>query len=151
CSRLRNAFPGCGLFAIEAKGEALGAAAGFDEFGEGRFVGRVAVGDEVLVKLRAAAVGDDVLADDDGVAGKRLGFVPRYGNERRDALGKCAAAIVIESAGIPDRFARRKRTKAGVEVIEMRVDQLERDYFAVQKLADELLAADIAANAVAGD
>src|SRR5262245_10467339 len=68
----RSCLPGSSFFAVQAQREALGAAAGFNEFGEGRFVRRVAAVFQVVVQLWATSVGDNMLADDDGVTSKRL-------------------------------------------------------------------------------
>ena len=61
------------FFAVQSQRQALRAAAGFDEFRQRRFDRLVAARRQVGVQLRAAGVGDDVLADDDRVAGERAG------------------------------------------------------------------------------
>ena len=87
---------------------------------------RVAAAGQVAVQLRAAGVGDDVLADDDRVAGERVGLFGCNRNQLGDPLGERPAAVVVERAGIPDRLARRKRAEARIEVIVVLVDQLQR-------------------------
>ena len=61
------------------------------------------------------------------------------------------AAVFVERAGIVQRQVGRQRAEARIEVIETRVDQLERQDLDAQPLADPLVAAHIAAKAVAGD
>src|SRR5262245_4964163 len=121
----RACFPGRGFFAVEPQREALGAAAGFDEFGQRRFVRRVAALPQVAMKLRTPRVGDDVASNNDRIASERLGLFGGDRDQRLDPLGQSATTVIVERAGIPDRLAGRERTEARVEVIVMLVNQLE--------------------------
>ena len=61
------------------------------------------------------------------------------------------AAVVVERVGVIDRLAGGQRAEAGVEVVEARVDQLQRQDLDAEPLAEPLVAPHVAADAVAGE
>ena len=103
------------------------------------------------MQLRAAGVGDHGSADDDGVAGKASGFFRADCDQLRhlSCLSACTA-VIVERRRDSRSPGRRQRAEARVEVIVIRIDQLERNHAAAEHLADLLMAAGIAADAIAG-
>ena len=61
------------------------------------------------------------------------------------------AAVLVESPGVVQGEVRRQRAKAGIEVVETRVDQLEWQNLQSEPVADPLMAAHVASESVAGE
>ena len=106
---------------------------------------------QVFGQLGRPVVQEHGLAHDHRVAAKRDGLLDRDLDQVRNPIAQHRAAIFVERAGIVQGKVRRQRAEAGIEVIETRVDQLERQDLDAQPLADPLVAAHIAAKPVAGD
>jgi hypothetical protein len=59
-----------------------------------------------------------------------------------------ALAIFIECGWEPKRAAIRQRAKAGIDVVETRIDQLDRDDEASQQIGDSAMGIDVGAKFV---
>ena len=101
--------------------------------------------------MRAAAVEDDILPDDHRVAGEAIGLALFHGNQFGHGIFESLQPVPIERAGVVERLPRTERTEAGIEVIEMIVDQLQRDHPAANACADPLQGPRIAADEVAAE
>src|SRR6187549_920213 len=110
------------FLAVEPQRQALGTAAGLNEFRKGRLNRSEAARGEVAMQIRAAAVGDDGAADDNGVTGEGMGFFGRDGDELRHKFLQHRAAVVVKRAGKVDGLAGSERAEAGIKVIVMPVD-----------------------------
>ena len=80
-----------------------------------------------------------------------IGLLGRDLDQLRNPVAQHRPAVVVERAGIIEGEVRRQRAEAGVEVIEPRVDQLERKDLHAEPLADPLVAAHVAAKPIAGE
>src|SRR5581483_9150647 len=146
----RNVIPHGGVFAVEAQGQALGTAAGFQKLIQFHGQRGIAPRLQLAAQLRAAAVDDHRLAHDDGVAGETYCLVRLHGQKSGNMALDHSTAIGVEGAWEIDGLPRSERAEARIEMIEARIDQFERQYQALQHFAQVLVSGNITANAVAG-
>src|SRR5436309_14687439 len=78
-------------------------------------------------ELRRALWQDDVALDHHSVTRKVRSLFRCDIDQIGQVLPNCALAIFVESVGEPKRAAVRQRAKAGIKVIEPRINQLDRD------------------------
>ncbi len=78
------------------------------------------------LQLRAASVENDILPDNDRVARETRRLIFLDFNQIRN-LRERAPRIIIECGRVVDRRASIQRTKAGIEMIEMAIDELQRN------------------------
>src|SRR5262249_28431001 len=139
---------GC-FFTVETKRQTLGASASLDELGELQRPDREAKVLERSRQLGSPLVQDDRSTDHDGVATERHGLGRRNFDKGSDPVMEHRAAIVVESAWIVNGHVVRERAEACVEMVEPRVDELEREHLDAQVFPDPEMAADIASEAIA--
>ena len=92
--------PRSGILAVEPQREALGAAAGLDELVErcgDRFEATCC---KILMQAIAAAVRDNLAADNHGIAGEPLGLVLLDFDQLVDRFGDGPTAVVVEGGRV---------------------------------------------------
>jgi len=86
----------------------------------------VAAGLQIGGQLRTPGVQHDRLAHDNGVAAEPPRFFVADLNAVLDVRRDDLLAVGVKGRWVPDRCIRCDRAEAGVEVKEVRVDQLDR-------------------------
>ena len=90
----------------------------------------------------------DVALEHNGVAGKTLRFLFFDIDQLRHVRANGTLTIFIKRRWKPDRTAIGQRTKAGVEMVKTRVDQLDRDDEAAKHVRDRAMRLNVAAELV---
>ena len=94
-------------------------------------------------QLRGAFWQNDVAIEHHGVAGKMRGFFRCHVDQTAQLIPDCVLSIFIERRRKPNGSAIRQRTKAGIDVIKARIDQLDRDDQATQDIGDGPMGVDV--------
>jgi hypothetical protein len=133
------ANPAVAAWRSQAQGQAFGGAAGLDELPERQALGREAFGALAFAKAGTRVVEQQCAAERHGVAAEAYG-VRFVGGDAlvpwNAAFYRCARRRV-EGVGIIEQVAPGQRAEAGVQVIETRVDEPQRDGFALKRLRNQ--------------
>ena len=95
---------------------------------------------QIRCELRTPAIVNDGFPNDDRVATEAVSFGFDNGNECGDVRVEYPSAIRVEGFGMVECDAGREWTKAGVEVIEVWVDEFEWQALHAEQLSDPLVA-----------
>ncbi len=150
-SRTRALFPARRFLTVNAQSQALRTSAGLDELAEAEQSHAEAPFTQLLGQLGAPSFKITVLPTTTALQLNDTASSTATSIKPRNAITQHRAPIFVERAGIIEGNIGRERAKARVEMVEARVDQLERQDLHAQPLADPLVAAHVATKSVARD
>jgi len=140
------------LFALRHKHrQTFAGAAGLEEFAHRQGMTDVAAVVESRDQFGGAFGQNDVAAEHDGVAGKMDRFFFGHVNQIAQMLANRALAVFIECLREPERAAIGQRAEAGIDVIEARIDKLDRNDKTSEQVRDGPMLIDVGSEFVAAE
>src|SRR5712691_8394747 len=118
----------CHVLALRQKHrETFARAASFDEFAHRQFVAAIKTVTQRGHEFRRAFRQNDFALNDNGIARKMHRLFRQDIDQFGHMFADCALPVFIEGRGEPNGGPIWQRTKASVEMIEPRIDKLDRD------------------------
>src|SRR5262245_517401 len=140
--------PRSSFFAIDPESQALGAATGFQELVQLQFPDCKAARLEFSTELHTIGRCDNRATNHDRVATETDRFIGGYFDQVGYVFSNDSLSVIVKRWGVPGCCAGFDRTKAGIEVIEPRIDELNWQCLTAQHLGNVLVTAHVTSNAI---